>query len=72
MTDAIKLSPEIASDLRHGAIFNVTGERIGIRRVRRVWFNPASGHYVADCGGIYMWTDEPKNPWRCVPARAAT
>jgi hypothetical protein len=51
--------------LRIGAIFNVEGERIGVRRVRRVWFNFASGHYVADVGGLFMWTDEPSNPWRC-------
>lgn len=64
----MKLSPQIASDLRHGATFNVTGEYIGIRRVRRVWFNPASGHYVADVGGCFLWTDEPQKPWRVVPA----
>lgn len=63
----MRLSEEIASDLRAGAIFNVEGERIGIRSVRRVWFNLASGHYVADVGGLFMWTDEPSNSWRCVP-----
>jgi hypothetical protein len=59
------LSNEIARDLRAGAVFIVEGGRIGCRRVRRVWFNYASGHYVADVGGLFMWTDEPSNPWRC-------
>lgn len=67
----MKLTEEIAMDLRSGAIFNVQGERIGIRRVRRIWFNRASGHYVADVGGAFMWTDEPPNPWRCVPSACA-
>lgn len=63
----MQLNDEIARDLRAGVIFDIEGERIGIRKVRRVWFNPASGHYVADVGGIFLWTDEPRNPWRCVP-----
>jgi hypothetical protein len=67
----MQLSEEIARDLRSGAIFDVAGERIGILKVRRVWFNPASGHYVADCGCRKMWTDEPKNPWRCVPSKSS-
>ena len=61
------LTPEIASDLRHGTIFDVTGERIGVRKVRRVWFNPSTGHYVADVGGVFLWTDEPSKPWRAIP-----
>jgi len=61
------LTPEIAHDLRHGASFDVEGERIGVRRVKRVWFNPSSGHYVADVGSCFMWTDEPHKPWRVVP-----
>jgi hypothetical protein len=65
----MNLTPEIARDLRDGAIFHVKGERIGIRKVRRVWFVPASGHYVADVGSCLMWTNEPYNPWRCVPSR---
>jgi hypothetical protein len=67
---AMQLTEEIASDLRAGTIFDVKGERIGIRPVRRVWFNAASGHYVADAGGVFMWTDKPANPWRCVPSRS--
>lgn len=67
--EAMRLTEEIARDLRSGATFRVSGERIGIRRVRRVWFNPASGHYVADVGGLFMWTDEPQNPWRCILTR---
>jgi hypothetical protein len=63
----MKLSEEIARDLRAGAIFHLSGERIGIRKVKRVWFNPATGHYVVDAG-VFMWTDEPSKPWRCVPA----
>lgn len=64
----MRLSPEIARDLRDGARFDVQGEYIGIRKVRRVWFNPASGHYVADVGSCFMWTDEPHNRWRLVPS----
>lgn len=64
----MKLTEEIASDLRAGAIFYVEGERIGVRRVRRIWFNPATSHYVADVGWLYMWTDSLSNPWQIVPA----
>lgn len=64
------LSPEIASDLRNGAVFTVSGECIGIRRVRRIWFNLASGCYVADVGSCFMFTDEPDHPWRVVPNTA--
>lgn len=63
----MKLTEEIARDLRNGARFDVKGEYIGIRPVKRLWFNYASGHYVADVGSCFMWTDEPENPWRPVP-----
>lgn len=66
------LTPEIARDLRDGAIFAVRGEYIGVRAVRRVWFNPASGHYVADVGSCFLWTDEPHKPWRSVPSRLSS
>lgn len=59
------LSEEIARDLRSGAIFEVSGERHGLRKIKRLWFDFASGHYIADCGGAYLWTDELHKPWRC-------
>jgi hypothetical protein len=67
----MKIAPEIARDMRQGHIFHVAGERIGIRRVKSVWFNPASGHYVADCGSCYMWAGEPDAPWQVVPRTTA-
>lgn len=71
MAGKIKLTEEIAGDLRAGASFNVEGAHIGIRKVRRIWFNRVSGHYVADVGGLFMWTDEPSKAWRITPAGRA-
>jgi hypothetical protein len=66
----MKLTEEIARDLRCGTVFSVSGERIGIRKVRRVWFNPVTAHYVADVGGVFLWTDTPSKPWPLCPLRS--
>ena len=60
------LSDEIKADLRAGYTAKVSGERIGIRKVSRVWFSPASGHYVAGATGCFMWSDSGAMPWHCV------
>ncbi len=60
------LTDFIKDAMRQGASFKIDGERIGLRRVRRGWFNFASGHYVVDVGSCFMWSDDGNSPWRVV------
>lgn len=65
----MQITPEIASDMMDGkTVYHVTGWRIGIRPVRRIWFNLVSGHFVADVGSCFMWSDGRLGPWHSVPA----
>jgi hypothetical protein len=66
----MQIPAEIASDLRHGAIFKVN-ERHGLRRIDALWFNFVSGHYVARAGAVHLWSDGPNGPWHVIPARQA-
>lgn len=64
----MQIANEIARDmLVSGCVYEIKGEHIGIRAVRRAWFNYGSGHYVADVGSMFVWSDGPNGPWHPVP-----
>lgn len=60
----------LAAEMRYGSVYHCSGEHIGLRPVSRVWFCFASGHYVADVGSGFMWSDGPNGPWHAVPGTA--
>ncbi len=61
------ISDGIKADLRAGHVAEVEGERIGLRRVKRAWFNLCSGHYVVDATGCFMWSENGGPDWHVVP-----
>lgn len=58
-------------DLKQGHVATGTLGRVGLRRISRMWWNPASGHFVADTGGCFMWSDSTQGPWRIVSGTVA-
>ena len=57
----------LADDLRMGAIATGDLGGFGLRRFCRMWFNPASGHFVADAKSCFMWSESVDGPWHVVP-----
>lgn len=58
---------QLAEDLMRGAIAKGNLGRVGLRRLTRMWWNRASGHFVADAGACFMWSESVDGPWRVVP-----
>lgn len=54
-------------ELRQGGIAEGLLGRVGLRSLVRMWFNPATGHFVADAIGCFMWSETVAGPWRIVP-----
>ncbi len=69
----MKIEAETARYVREGGTVHFVANHyavIGTRKVSRLWFNPASGHYVADVGSCFMWTDKPDGEWKIAPNSA--
>jgi len=52
--------------LRRGAVVRGNLGTFGLRSFNRMWFNYATGQFVADAGNCFMWAESTEGPWHVV------
>lgn len=60
---ALIITDEMAADMRRGAILEGSFGQHGLRKPHRMWLQPATGCFIADCGGIYLVAETQGSNW---------